>query len=97
LGFLLALAGVTVVHRSLCRGAFRLPLTITVMAVILSAMSVPASRFMTRIEQERRYRQPSPNHPAAGKAGMARQLAIGQHCPGLPEPGRWATEPVQSP
>jgi len=28
------------------------------------------------------------NHPAAGKAGIARRLAIGHHCPGLPEPGR---------
>ena len=30
----------------------------------------------------------SPNHPAAGKAGIASRLAIGHHCPGLPEPGR---------
>jgi hypothetical protein len=29
-----------------------------------------------------------PNHPAAGKAGIARLLAIGRRCPGLPEPGR---------
>jgi hypothetical protein len=28
------------------------------------------------------------NHPAAGKAGIARLLAIEHHCPGLPEPGR---------
>jgi hypothetical protein len=35
-----------------------------------------------------------PNHPAAGKAGIARQLAIGRHCPGLPEPGRSATSPI---
>jgi len=27
-----------------------------------------------------------PNHPAAGKAGIARLLAIEHHCPGLPEP-----------
>ncbi len=27
------------------------------------------------------------NDPAAGKAGMASLLTIGQHCPGLPEPG----------
>ena len=32
-----------------------------------------------------------PNHPAAGKAGTARLLAIESHCPGLPEPGRSAT------
>jgi hypothetical protein len=31
-----------------------------------------------------------PNHPAPGKAGIARPFAIGHHCPGLPEPGRWA-------
>jgi len=30
------------------------------------------------------------NHPAAGKAGIAHLLAIGNHCPGLPEPGRSA-------
>ena len=30
----------------------------------------------------------SPNHPAAGKAGIAPQLATEHHCPGLPEPGR---------
>ncbi|MGH7969568.1 MAG: hypothetical protein ACREIC_12655, partial [Limisphaerales bacterium] len=28
------------------------------------------------------------NHPGAGKAGMARLLAIEHHRPGLPEPGR---------
>jgi hypothetical protein len=33
---------------------------------------------------------PSPNHPAAGKAGIASLLAIGHHLPGLPEPGRSA-------
>ena len=27
------------------------------------------------------------NHPATGKAGIASLLAIGHHCPGLPEPG----------
>ena len=30
-----------------------------------------------------------PNHPAAGKAGIASRLAIRRHFPGLPEPGRW--------
>lgn len=30
----------------------------------------------------------SPNQPAAGKAGIARLLAIEHHCPGLPEPDR---------
>ena len=29
-----------------------------------------------------------PNHPAAGKAGIASRLAIGHHWPGLPEPER---------
>jgi hypothetical protein len=32
-----------------------------------------------------------PNHPAAGKAGLARLLAIEHYCPGLPEPGRLAS------
>jgi hypothetical protein len=32
----------------------------------------------------------APNHPAAGKAGIASRLAIGHCWPGLPEPGRWA-------
>jgi hypothetical protein len=31
-----------------------------------------------------------PNHPAAGKAGITSRLATKHHCPGLPEPGRWA-------
>jgi hypothetical protein len=31
------------------------------------------------------------NHPAAGKAGIVRQIEIGHFCPGLPEPGRSAT------
>ena len=31
------------------------------------------------------------NHPAAGKAGISRLLAIERPCPGLPEPGRWLT------
>jgi len=30
-----------------------------------------------------------PNKPAAGNAGIAPQLAIGHHWPGVPEPGRW--------
>jgi hypothetical protein len=30
----------------------------------------------------------APNKPAAGKAGFAPRLAIGHHCPGLPEPER---------
>ena len=32
----------------------------------------------------------APNHPAAGKAGITRLLAIGHHWAGLPEPGRYA-------
>ena len=32
-----------------------------------------------------------PNQPTAGKAGIARRLAIEHLCPGLPEPGRSAT------
>jgi len=32
----------------------------------------------------------SPNHPAAGKAGIASLLAVGRPRPGLPEPGRSA-------
>jgi hypothetical protein len=31
----------------------------------------------------------APNHPATGKAGIARPLAIGYQWPGLPEPRRW--------
>jgi len=34
--------------------------------------------------------QHATNHPGAGKAGIAPRLTIGHHCPGLPEPGRWA-------
>jgi hypothetical protein len=29
----------------------------------------------------------SPNHPAAGKAGIASMFTIRQHCPSLPAPG----------
>jgi len=32
----------------------------------------------------------SSNKPAAGNAGIAPQLAIGRHWPGVPEPERWA-------
>jgi hypothetical protein len=32
------------------------------------------------------------NQPAAGKAGIARPLAIEHYCPGLPEPARWARD-----
>ena len=35
-----------------------------------------------------------PNQPAAGKAEVARLLAIEPRCPGLPEPERWAVGPV---
>ena len=30
------------------------------------------------------------NKPAAGDAGIASQLTIEHHCPGVPEPGRSA-------
>ena len=33
---------------------------------------------------------PWPNYPAPGKTGIAHQLTIARHWPGLPEPGRWA-------
>ncbi len=36
------------------------------------------------------YAKRKPNHPAAGKAGIAPLFAVGRLCPGLPEPGRWA-------
>ena len=32
----------------------------------------------------------SPNKPAAGNAGIAPQLTIRYHCPGVPEPERSA-------
>jgi hypothetical protein len=31
---------------------------------------------------------PSPNHPAAGNAGIASRLAIEHHWPGVPDLGR---------
>jgi hypothetical protein len=34
------------------------------------------------------------NKPAAGNAGIASQLAIGHHWPGVPEPERSASEYV---
>jgi hypothetical protein len=37
-----------------------------------------------------------PNHPAAGKAGIALQFAIGHPCPGLPEPHRWPMPRINS-
>jgi len=37
-----------------------------------------------------RFHHPAPNHPAAGKAGIAFLFAIAHHIPGLPEPTRWA-------
>ncbi len=36
------------------------------------------------------YAKRKPNHPAAGNAGAAPWLAIGDRCPGVPEPGRCA-------
>jgi hypothetical protein len=38
----------------------------------------------------RRLHHPAPNHPAAGKAGIALPFAFVDHSPGLPEPVRWA-------
>ena len=87
-GLLIALTGLIVVYKSLCRGGFRLPLTITVAGVILSVLSVPSSRLMTRIEQERRYRHPLPNQPVGGNAGIASRPAVEDHWSGVPEPGR---------
>ena len=52
-GLLLAVAGVRVVYRRLCRGGLRLPLIITVTAVVLAPIFIPAARLMTHIEQER--------------------------------------------
>jgi hypothetical protein len=37
------------------------------------------------------------NHPAPGKAGIARMLTIGHYWPGLPEPVRWAYEVCGAP
>ncbi len=36
------------------------------------------------------------NQLAAGKIGIARLLAIEYHCPGLPEPGRYAALNTQA-
>jgi hypothetical protein len=50
-------------------------------SVVLFVMLMPASR-------HRRPGAPRSNHPATGKAGIARLLAVEHHAPGLPEPGR---------
>ena len=42
----------------------------------------------TRTKAVRRAEAKEPNKPAAGKAGIARLLAVRSHCPGLPEPDR---------
>jgi hypothetical protein len=38
--------------------------------------------------QSRIQKQKSPNHPAAGNAGIAPRLAAENHLPGVPEPRR---------
>ena len=43
----------------------------------------------TRSRAVRRFKGKDPNKPAAGNAGIAPQLAIGHHWPGVPEPERW--------
>jgi hypothetical protein len=45
-------------------------------------------QFNDRREQGRHQDGTPANKPAAGKAGITLQLAIGQHRSGLPEPGR---------
>jgi uncharacterized protein YceK len=71
-------------------------------AKLLCLIDMPASLFsdtialpVTAVVEFRRSRradgQEKPNHPASGKAGIARRLTIDHHWPGLPEPGRWAT------
>jgi hypothetical protein len=74
LGIFLALTGLIVVYRSLCRGGLRLPVIITVRAVVLSAISVPAARLMTRVEQERRYRQHTPKQITGANSRPASQF-----------------------
>lgn len=61
LGVLLAISGVLAVYKSLRRERLLTPLIITLTAVILSTISVPAARLMTRIVEEPRYSQPTPN------------------------------------
>ncbi len=39
------------------------------------------------------YRKEQPNKPAEGNAGIARQLTVGHHWPGLLEPERWHSTP----
>lgn len=42
--------------------------------------------------QSRIQKRRSPNLPAAGNAGIAPQSTVQNHCPGVPEPGRYAEE-----
>ena len=45
---------------------------------------------ITTDTSESKFMSLPPNNPAAGKAGISRLLAVEHHCPGLPEPGRYA-------
>lgn len=40
-------------------------------------------------------KQPTPNQPVAGKAGIGPQSAIEHHCPGLSEPDRSTAKPMK--
>jgi hypothetical protein len=54
---------------------------VRVLAVTLSV----GSRLIPLLLMLQLQKEETPNKPAAGKAGIARLLAIGHHWPGLPE------------
>jgi hypothetical protein len=54
-GIGIAFYSMWVIGRGVWRGSLRRPVFITVSAVVFGAISLPAARLMTRVEQERRY------------------------------------------
>ena len=59
LGLVLALAALVWISRSLWRGSARLPVIFTIAIVAFDFLSVPASRLMTRMEENRRNNRPA--------------------------------------